>query len=219
MKRNVINIAVVVLFPVMLFAQTPKQVAKMQESTNREYHAKITAHLERMHLEKEERVRDYIMRARAERIQFLEYGTSIYMVDVSPEGKPIYYGVDNADAAAGTLTTVMHGFLGLNTEGFGMNIGVWDENRALGTHQEFTVSSTNSASRMSYGDNAITGTSTDHATHVAGTMVARGVQPNARGMAFRANIVSYNWANDANEVQTASSNGMLVTNHSYGVPL
>lgn len=219
MKKTTLNIAAVMLFPVMLFAQTPKQVAKMQESLNREYHSKVTEYLQRLHLEKEERVQNYITKTGEERIQILEDGTSMYMIDVSSKGKPVYYTVDNAAAAAGTLTTTMHGFTGLDTEGSGMTIGVWDENRALGTHQEFTVSSTNSTSRMSYGDNAITGTSTNHATHVAGTMVARGAQPNARGMAFRANIVSYNWADDRSEVQTASNNGMLVTNHSYGVPL
>ena len=72
---------------------------------------------------------------------------------------------------------------------------------------------------MSYGDNAISGISTNHATHVAGTIGARGVQPNARGMAFKSNIVSYNWDNDKNEVLQAANNGVLITNHSYGTPM
>src|SRR5690606_21366848 len=59
--------------------------------------------------------------------------------------------------------------------------------------------------------------STDHATHVAGTMVARGAVTEARGMAFSVNIVGYNWANDLSELQVASGTGMLLTNHSYGI--
>lgn len=220
MKKNILKAVFVVMsFPMVVFSQTPKEVADMKKAVSREYHTQVTEQLISYSNQKEQRVKNYLAKTGEDRIRILEDGNSLYMVDVSWDGIPLYYAVDNLAAAGGTLTTSMYGFFGLNTQGSGMTIGVWDQNRARGSHQEFTTSSSNNTSRMSYGDNAVTGVSTDHATHVAGTMVARGANPNARGMAYEANIISYNWANDTNEVQSASNNGMLVTNHSYGIPM
>jgi hypothetical protein len=57
----------------------------------------------------------------------------------------------------------------------------------------------------------------NHATHVAGTMIAAGINPQARGMANQARLDCYEIQNDEFvEMQTAASEGMLVSNHSYG---
>jgi len=217
MKRNIISLSTLFLSFVAI-SQTPKEIEKIQMAVDRTYHAEVTQKLEKRQLEKEKRVNQYLSETGEKRTLIIDENTSKYMIDVI-DGKPIYYAIDNLAEAQGTLTTEMYGFIGLDTEGTGMKIGIWDQNRARGTHKEFTTSNSNSNSRMSYGDNATDGASTNHATHVAGTMVARGVKPNARGMAFRANIVSYNWANDETEVQQEASNGTLITNHSYGIPL
>jgi len=217
MKRNIISLSTLFLSFVAL-SQTPKEIEKMQMVVDRAYHTEITQQLERRDLEKEKRVAEYLSKTSGKRTLIINQNESKYMIDVI-DGKPIYYAIDNKSESEGTLTTEMYGVFGLDTEGLGMKIGVWDQNRARGTHQEFSTSNTNSTSRMSYGDNATEGTSTNHATHVAGTMVARGVNSNARGMAYKANIVSYNWANDETEVQQEASAGTLITNHSYGIPL
>jgi len=218
MKRNIISIGAL-FFCFISISQTPKEVAKMQISVDRTYHAEVTQQLKERYIEKEKRVSQYLSKTGEKRTLVIDdKRNSKYMIDVI-DGKPIYYTIDNKSAAEGTLTIEMHGIMGLSTHGEGMKVGIWDQNRALGTHQEFTVSSGDSSSRMTNGDNASEGVSTNHATHVAGTMVARGVNPNARGMAYRANIVSYNWANDENEVQQEANNGTLITNHSYGIPL
>lgn len=205
---------------VAVFSQTHQQISEITSKTNKKLSDSVSLYLNNRFIEKENRVRLYMSDHNLEsRILNSDHNTSMYLIDVSEEGYPLYYSTNNIVAAASTLTNSMYGVLGLNTEGQDMKVGVWDENRALGSHQEFTVSSTNNTSRMTYGDNAITGSSTDHATHVAGTMVARGANANARGMAFKAEIVSYNWSNDESEVQTEAQNGMLITNHSYGVPM
>jgi len=217
MKRNIITINALFLSFVVL-SQTQKEIEKMQMSIDRTYQAEVTEYLKKQHLEKEKRVAEYLSKTNEERALIINENESKYMVDVI-DGKPIYYAIDNKIEAEGVLTTQMYGFTGLDTHGEGMKIGVWDQNRALGTHQEFYTLNGNTTSRMSYGDNATSGVSTNHATHVAGTMVALGVNPNARGMAFRANIVSYNWADDETEVQQEANAGTLITNHSYGIPL
>ena len=85
-------------------------------------------------------------------------------------------------------------------------LGVWDGGKVLNTHQEFQ-------SRATQVDGA-SGLS-DHATHVAGTMVAGGVVANAKGMSYQAPIKCYDWNSDASEMSSAANSGMLVSNHSY----
>lgn len=220
MKKSILRLpSFLLLFSILSFGQTQKEIIEIQKTINKDYFNHLVKGLEKSYNFQEIKVENYLLRTGESRITLLKDGSSLYMIDISDKGTPIYYAVDNYVEAVATLTNTMYGILGLNTEGAGMSIGVWDENRALGTHQEFTTSSSDNTSRMSYGDSAISGTSTDHATHVSGTIGARGVQTNARGMAFRSSIVSYNWSNDKNEVTQAANNGMLITNHSYGTPM
>src|SRR5690554_3119819 len=197
MKNSVVFTGILLVMSVFGgYSQTPKERIKIKSTINKEFHDVVSNYIKDFEQKREDKVKAYIDLTKEDRVILLGNGGSKYLVDISSEGVPLYYQTDNSNASAGTLTNTMYGLLGLNMEGQDMIIGVWDENRALGTHQEFTVSASNNTSRMSYGDNAITGSSTDHATHVAGTMVARGAITEARGMAFKANIVSYNWAND-----------------------
>ena len=87
-------------------------------------------------------------------------------------------------------------------------MGIWDESRPLATHVELV-------GRITQKDNP---TSTDdHPTHVAGTMIATGVNPLARGMAYgMQGIVAYDFDNDISEMFGEASN-LLLSNHSYGI--
>ncbi|WP_242091682.1 S8 family serine peptidase [Aestuariivivens sediminicola] len=137
-----------------------------------------------------------------------------YIID----NKPIYITTDNVNAAISTKTDKLHngGDLGLNLEGQNMNIAIWDGGRVRLTHQEF-LNSDSSASRASKGETLITIVD-DHATHVAGTMVAKGTDPNAKGMAPQAALTSYDWTNDESEViGEITNNALLLSNHSYGI--
>jgi len=55
-----------------------------------------------------------------------------------------------------------------------------------------------------------------HSTHVAGTMIAAGVDPYAKGMAPLAELEAYDWNSDDAEMAAAAAAGALVSNHSYG---
>jgi len=127
-------------------------------------------------------------------------------------GYPKYYVTNNANAAKTTSTNFLYngGGLGLSLDGTNMKIGLWDGANVRVTHQEFN--NTGSV-RVTNIDNV---TSDSHATHVAGTLIAGGVRPDAKGMAFKASIDSYNWTDDVAEMTNAASNGMLLTNNSYG---
>lgn len=76
------------------------------------------------------------------------------------------------------------------------------------THQEFGSRITEVDGSAASNDN--------HATHVGGTIAARGAVARAKGMATGALIRSYDWNSDVAELTTAASQGLLLSNHSYG---
>lgn len=142
------------------------------------------------------------------------------------DGKPIYKSTDNKAAGIATKTNQLHagGSLNLNLDGSGMTVGVWDAGPAQNDHPEF-ANATNTGSRILVMDN----TTTDgvvgpdgHGTHVTGTISAKGADPSALGMAPNVTVKSYNWTNDESEMVTAATtatNPILLSNHSYGVPI
>lgn len=140
-------------------------------------------------------------------------GGLIKLMGISEGGYPIYYATDNAIAAGTTRTNKLYagGSLGLNLSGSTIpnnKIAMWDGGAVRATHQEFA------GNRITIVDNV----STDlHATHVAGTIAASGVNIAAKGMAFGLpQLISYNFDNDIAEMSTAASN-LILSNHSYGV--
>lgn len=123
--------------------------------------------------------------------------------------KPIYYITYNQGAGAGTKTNPLHNLGGgRNLEGKGITLHEWDAGAVRTSHQEF-------GGRVTQKDNAVR--LDEHATHVAGTMVASGVNGRAKGMAPKANLHAYDWRNDTDEMIDAAQTA-LVSNHSYGVP-
>ncbi len=122
---------------------------------------------------------------------------------------PLYY-ITNNIRSADTISTDevwAGGSAGLSLNGSGVKIGEWDGGHARATHQEFA------GGRLTFGDS---GSVVNHSTHVAGTIIAAGVNPSAKGMSFGGRLVSYDWNSDTAEMAAAAANGMLVSNHSYG---
>ncbi|WP_282031556.1 S8 family serine peptidase [Winogradskyella eximia] len=152
--------------------------------------------------------------------------TSITQIYDVIDGVVLYRSTDNLNAARSTKTTHLQpgGSLGLNLDGSNMTVGVWDGGPADNTHPEFANSS-NSGSRVTIIDNSVVDGDTgysSHGTHVSGTISAKGVNPNALGMAPNVNIKSYNWTNDESEMVFAANavtNPILISNHSYGIPI
>lgn len=130
-------------------------------------------------------------------------------------GQPVYYITANNDAAISTSTRHLNpgGSLGLNLEGTGMIIGEWDEGSILSTHQEFNNTG---SCRVILGETNPSSVRY-HSTHVAGTLIAGGVEDYAKGMAPNAHLISYNWYSNQTEMALAASNGLLLSNHSYGI--
>ncbi|MFN8366872.1 MAG: S8 family serine peptidase [Candidatus Kapaibacterium sp.] len=124
-------------------------------------------------------------------------------------GMPMYYfGISVTSATTIRSNTVWTGgSLGLNLNGSGQTLGIWDEARVRNTHQELT-------GRITQVDNPAN--ISNHATHCAGTMIASGVSANAKGMSPAALIKAHDWNSDESEMRTAAGLGMKASNHSYG---
>lgn len=166
----------------------------------------------RVKYEKERRLAEEI--AKAKNIQLrreLSDGTVIDFEGLDDYGKILFRKTDNVGAGRTTSTNKVWpgGTLGTSLTGnlSGNRLGMWDGGATRLTHQEF-------GGRAVQVDGA--GTLSDHATHVAGTMIAAGVSTSVRGMAYQANLRAYDWFNDGSEMSSAGAGGMLVSNHSYG---
>lgn len=124
----------------------------------------------------------------------------------------MYYGLHNAEAALGTHTTSLtNGTLPVSLSGgsafMAGRLGLWDGGLVLRTHRELGTD------RVRQRD-GISGTS-NHATHLAGTLIAKGTDPLAKGMAFGAQLSVWDYTNDLAELTTAAP-GLLISNHAYG---
>lgn len=135
-------------------------------------------------------------------------GRLIELVGIE-HGRPIYLTTWNRTAATFTGTSELYPGqdLGLALTGTGLTLGLWDGGHPLTNHQEFT-------GRVTTNDDA---GPQNHASHVAGTLMAAGIRPEAQGMAYAADLAAYDWENDTVEMTTEAARGLLVSNHSYGM--
>ena len=90
---------------------------------------------------------------------------------------------------------------------------VVDGGAVLVTHQEFQTATPPPQSRISV---RTMQPQSRHATHVAGTIIASGVDPRAKGMAPAASIISTDFNADIQNIEQIPPTGVHVTNHSYG---
>jgi hypothetical protein len=141
-------------------------------------------------------------------------GGVVSLQGVNAKGFPVYLIThDNIISAATTNTNAVQpgGSLGLNLSGssaFLQNkLAIWDGGSVYKQHQEFA------GKTITWKD---TSSIIDHATHVSGTMLARGAYPPVKGMAFNAStLISYDFNNDIAEMSAEAPN-LLLSNHSYG---
>lgn len=103
--------------------------------------------------------------------------------------------------------------------GLGQVVGIWDEGDVRSTHQELSgrvelMEHFHTSRRFHF--------PSSHATHVAGTIGAAGVDPQAMGMAPEVLLWSYDFNNDLAEVASVAmsdpneADHIALSNHSYG---
>ena len=128
--------------------------------------------------------------------------------------EPIYRKTLNINAAISNGANLLSP-APYNLDGTGIRVGIWDEARVRSTHQEL-------AGRVTVMDPTTSISFSDHATHVGGVVGATGIDANAKGMAPKVNLNSYDWNSDYTEMTQAGaalatdSSKIPLSNHSYG---
>ncbi|MEH6608024.1 MAG: S8 family serine peptidase [Halioglobus sp.] len=182
------------------------------QATSRADLQQLAQRLQTLHTRENRAAREWAARAGIPLRRELLNGKVLELQRLGPGGKPVFYLTYNTDAAdsVGTDELWPGGSTGLALTGAGMTVGEWDGGGVLVNHSEFggRVTQVDGATPVS-----------NHATHVAGTLVAagNGNYPTARGMAYAAQLDAYDWTGDGAEMATAAGNGLLLSNHSYGI--
>ena len=202
----VLAIVVTNMLAVAAFAQ-PRYQALYSDQAVRE--ARVQALTEESQREKAEA--EQWAQERGMPIRFT-VGHTIHELMRIEDGRPMYYQTFNVNAAISTAANQVRNTAPYNVNGSSLTVGIWDGGSVRNTHQEFD-------DRVTIKDGA---DFIDHATHVAGTIGASGVDPRALGMAPAVNIDSYDWNYGTAEMTArgASAPGqtgrIYLSNHSYG---
>lgn len=126
-------------------------------------------------------------------------------------GAPLYRVTFNRIAAQTIETDKVRpgGSSPFGLTGTNVTVAMWDSGLVWTTHQEFA------SARVIDMDNA---TIMYHATLVAGTLAASGIDTNAQGMAYASKVMSFDWNNSIAEMSSlvASKPDVQISNHSYG---
>lgn len=197
------------LTAIALAALLPQGRAQMTE-VERSNLLKLSEQLNREYLERRKEAVEFAAKHNLPLV-IREGNRTIAVLDRIIDGQALYIGSDNDDAISSVSADRIRagGDLNLNLSGNGQLLGLWEAGDVpRATHQELTgaVVILNAA------------TTDNHATHVAGTIVAAGVMANAEGFAPNATLRCYDANNDAAEmaIEAAMPNPISASNHSYG---
>lgn len=187
----------------IIFAQDWKS------STNSSYLKSLSKELDKVYQEYKRSVETYAFERDILIREVLDNGSTVSLIRIMPSGTLEYYKTFNQKAAenVGTIKLRPRAELSLNLTGKNMLIGIWDSGSTNVEHQEF-------GDRVEIKDNI---PFDDHGTHVAGTIAAAGVNPQAKGMAYEAHLFAYEFNNDNSEMAAEAADGLLISNHSYGL--
>jgi len=199
MKTTLLLFAV----PVLAFAQTAPQRQKIIATYDQKEQIRVKAEAKQYMDEQKRLVAEY-----KKNHKVIE--SDHHSLQRVHNGIPYFFTVSNEGSSKTIRANSMYpgGVLGLDVTGQDMVAGVWDGGKVRNTHQEFTND------RVFLNDGA-----TDlnpHSTHVTGTIIAAGVSPTRKGIAYQATAYTYDWDDDYDEMLAFGSGGGLVSNHSYG---
>ncbi|MCM4172151.1 T9SS C-terminal target domain-containing protein [Arenibacter sp. TNZ] len=140
----------------------------------------------------------------------LEDGNFSELTSIGDDGTPLYYSTFSTELNTATRANALHdnGLLDLGINGENMLVGIWDAGAVLTNHKEFD-------NRVQTLDESEIVDS--HATRVTGILVASGLDKKSKGVAYKAKAVSNDWRRDKIEVAEMAANGLLLSNHSYGI--
>lgn len=213
MKKNILfSAGIAVLVATAGFSQTPQQQEQIIRNYDQVKLAQLEADLSQQFYDnQQEAFRLAAINGWQISIE-IENGGQAHLVGVFPDGSPKYYATDNREGGITTRTDRVHtgGSAGLDLNGENMIAGIWDGGRVRATHNILI-------DRVTQLDNPTS--ISNHSTHVAGTMIGDGelLTGAVKGMAHMASLLANDFSADEPEMTAAAANGLLVSNHSYGI--
>jgi len=120
---------------------------------------------------------------------------------------PIYFSLENESSAISSKIDLIRagGSTGLDLDGKGIVIGIWESGSPRTTHQELE----GKINIVEQSDISF------HATHASGILIASGIDAEAKGMAPLATIDSYTTSGWLGELPIWAAEGGMISNHSY----
>ncbi|MCA0958518.1 S8 family serine peptidase [Muricauda ruestringensis] len=209
-KRAIFSLCISLLSVSSLIAQSKNEKDKIRFSYDQGKISSLISDFESEHQNKRQKIEELIKTKGLFASKNKGDGTQIALEDIGSDGTPLFYTTlnDPASQTSRAHTLYDNGLLNLGLTGSNMEVGVWDSGIALSSHQEFDT--------RAYKNDNSTEVSL-HATLVTGNLISAGVEPNAKGVAYNAKALSHDWSRDKIEVAQAAANGLLLSNHSYGI--
>lgn len=209
-KEVIFTILLSLLSGAPILAQSENAKKQISFSYDQAKISSLISDMEMEHESKRKKISELVKSKRFKATENKPNGTQLALKDIGTDGTPLYYTTlnDPASKTSRAYTLYDKGLLNLGLTGTDMEVGVWDSGVALSSHQEFDTRAKNA-------DNA--DEISLHATLVTGNLISAGVEPNAKGVAYGAQALTHDWSRDKIEVAEAAANGMLLSNHSYGI--
>ena len=205
---------IIIFFSISMHSQTKEDIVKITAGydikaiNDKIIESKINSTLEKKHAIEKAILLGWPIR------KVNDDGSIVELIKLDYIGAPVYYVTE--DAAQSLSTRVNHvnsgGSLNLNLNGQDMVARIWDGGRVRGTHNFFI-------NRVTNVDDVTSSTFSQHSTHVTGSIIASNTIAAARGAAYQGSARTFNWTDDASEALSEVLGGMLLSNHSYGIPL
>ncbi|MEN9488751.1 MAG: hypothetical protein RL494_1016, partial [Bacteroidota bacterium] len=191
MRKKLYLAIFTLLFSTVISAQTTEDVAKivkeydLNKIKSKEVEFKKTQEDRKKRAEQVAKTKGWALKSVRKDGGFEE------LMGLTPDGFPLYYATDNANAAKSTRANYLNagGGLGLALDGQGMVPRVWDGGTVRRSHTAF-------GGRVTTIDDPSGTTYASHATHVTGTIMAlpAGIVPaSVKGMASQATARTFEW--------------------------
>ncbi|SDH58979.1 S8 family serine peptidase [Myroides phaeus] len=225
MKR-IHSILFISFFTLSVSAQNVNVRKELTASYDKEQGELLLSQFQREYEIEREGVRLFLNNSKKEERGVFADGRVFQIKRIDESGLPLYYTTSNLESRRINQVDAIKEDLGVTLDGRNMIVGVWDGQVALDVHREFVVNGVSevklgdpisSLEKMTEKELKTNQKSRNHATHVVGTIKAKGVFNKAKGIAPNAKVVSFDWINDASEMAKMAKEGLLVSNHSYGI--
>ncbi|MFD2100307.1 S8 family serine peptidase [Flagellimonas iocasae] len=209
-KATIFSIFLAVFGICSVIGQSKNAKEHIKATYNQGKMTSIISNMEEEYQAKNQKIEQLLKAKGWDRSEKSTNGSQVALKDIGTDGTPLFYTTlnDPSTQTARAHTLYADGLLNLGLTGAGMEVGIWDAGVALSSHQEFDTRAKNA-------DNS--DEISLHATLVTGNLISSGVQASAKGVAYGAQALTHDWTRDKIEVAEAAADGLLLSNHSYGI--